>query len=109
MNKIRILVAQLDKIFLIDTNDIIYCKSDNSYVFIYLDNMDPILLTKSLSKFEQELPNTCFLRVSQSFVINRRQIKCIDKKKRVIELNGGFFVPYTLPLKELLLFIKSKE
>lgn len=104
----KIVLHQQDSLILVKSADILYCQSDNCYVTIHLFNRKKIMIVKSLKKFHQELPGY-FIRVSQSFIINPLFIEKIDKKKKMIFLEGSGEVPFTISLKELILLIGNRE
>ena len=81
----KIHLSQQDTIFFVKPEEIIFCQSDSCYTNVHLTNGKRILIVKSLAKFQKELPsNNGFLRVNQSFLINKRFVQSIDKKKRCI-------------------------
>lgn len=55
--------------------NIIRFESDNSYTKVILLNNDSFLVSKSISKYEEELNGSFFLRVHQSHIINLDQVK----------------------------------
>ncbi len=54
----------------LNTNEIIYCKSDNNYTDIYLTDSTTRLVSKGLKYFEKELPSQMFYRPHNSYLIN---------------------------------------
>lgn len=85
--------------------DIVYCKSDNCYTSIFLNNGEELLVCKSLKKIAQELDALLFVRVNQSYLINKDCIKLIDKKSKFIELINSQRIPFTITISELLSLI----
>lgn len=59
---------------IIDYNDILYCRGDGRYTWIYLRNGDNVLSAKVLKDFEDLLPVEIFHRVHKSSIIN---ISCV--------------------------------
>jgi len=108
MNLEKIVVAQQNKIIFIKPEEIIFCQSDSCYTNIYLVGDRQILIVKSLTKFHKELLSKAFIRVNQSFIINKNFIQSVDKKKRCIELESGQIVPFTVSLKQLLLMMRQE-
>ena len=100
------MLPQQDTIVFVHPDEILYCQSDNCYTNIYLLNGKRILIVKSLTKFHKELPRE-FIRVNQSFLVNRVFVQCIDKKKKIIVLDCNKEVPFTISLKELLLLLRT--
>ncbi|PTR01149.1 LytTr DNA-binding domain-containing protein [Mucilaginibacter yixingensis] len=102
MQHTKIVIAQQSHIYFVNTEDIVYCQSDDCYTNIHLVDNNKILLVKSLTKFHKELPQEVFLRVNQSNLINKAFVKTIDRKKKLIELANNNKVPFTISLKDLL-------
>ncbi len=98
----KVVISQQDNIFFIDPSEIIYMKSDNSYTNFYLRDGRQLLVSKSLAKVQKDFTSSVFIRVNQSFLINKNYINCIDKKKRQLVLNENYKVPFTISLKVLL-------
>ncbi|UEG54020.1 LytTR family transcriptional regulator [Mucilaginibacter daejeonensis] len=103
----KLMISQQDNIFLIEPSKIIFIQSDSCYTKIYLKGGQKILACKPLSKLERELQPDIFIRVNQSFLINRYLIERIDKKRKSIELNENHSVSYTVALKALLKMIEA--
>ncbi len=83
------------KIALPDQNEIRYvlienivcCKADNSYTSFYVCNESgPIVVSKSISEYEQILSLYGFLRVHQSWLINKNRIESFKKA------DGGYLI-----------------
>lgn len=71
----RLAVPSTDGIDFIDVRDIIYCKADSCYTYIYLTNHQTKLVTKILKDFEDMLTDSGFCRVHHSFLINLSHVK----------------------------------
>ena len=100
------MLSQQDAILFVKQEDIVYCQSDNCYTRIVLLDKKKILIVKSLTKFHKELPDQ-FVRVNQSFVINKIFVNRIDKKKKTIWLEGDLEIPFTITLRDLLHLMKE--
>lgn len=107
MNSVRIMLSQKDQILFINLEEILFCQSDNYYTYINLTNGKKILHTKSLTKFQLEL-SLEFLRVSQTYVINKKYIKAIKRKNKKLVLEGEYEIPFTLPIKTLIESLSHK-
>lgn len=104
----KIMLHQQDSLILVNTDDILYCQSDKCYITIHLFNRNKVMIAKSLCKFQRSLPSY-FIRVSESFFINPLFIEKIDKKKKIICLEGNIQVFMTISLKELIFLIGKRE
>lgn len=67
----------------INFNEILYIESIKDYVNIRTVHQEYIVLD-SLKSLDQELPQSSFVRVHKSFMINLNQIKSIGSKKIVL-------------------------
>lgn len=72
----KIFISQQENIFFIDSNEIIFLKSDNCYTNLYFKGGRTILVSKSLSKFQKELHAEKFIKVNQSFLVNKQYWMC---------------------------------
>lgn len=107
--KQKVVITSQSHLHFINQDSIIYCKSDNCYTEIHLDGGETLLTCKSLTKFSKELNLNSFIKVSQSYLINIKYIKSVNKRKKNIELLNKFEIPFTTSLKELLLFIANSS
>ncbi|WP_369414815.1 LytTR family transcriptional regulator DNA-binding domain-containing protein [Paradesertivirga mongoliensis] len=98
----KLIVPSQDYVRFIDKGEIVLCKSDSCYTWIHLVDGEELVICKSLTKLSLELHSTHFIRVNQSFLVNKGFIKLIDKKKKHIKLINNTQVPFTITLKELL-------
>ncbi|MXV14074.1 LytR/AlgR family response regulator transcription factor [Hufsiella ginkgonis] len=98
----KIVIHSQDHLHIINTDDIIFCQSDNGYTDINLAEGEKLTISRSLSRFSDELDESKFIRASQSYLINIDYVKSIDKKKRIIRLFDGAKIPFTGTIKELL-------
>ena len=90
-----------------DYKDVLFLKSDNNYTTIYLNNGKEYLMIKSLAKLERELNDSLFIRVNQSYLINKIYVVNIDKKKKTILLNNDHIIHFTINLKRLIELITN--
>jgi len=82
----KISLHTLDKIIVVELNDIVRCKSDNNYTEIFFQDGTKILVTKTLKTFADLLKNYQFLRVHQSHLVNVSYVKAFIKS------DGGYLV-----------------
>ena len=98
----KLIIHSQSQLHFVSHSDIILCKSDNCYTSVHLATGDGFVICKSLSQVAKELGNIVFIRVNQSYLVNKDYIKLIDKKKKHIELLNKQQIPFTTTLKELL-------
>ena len=103
----KLIIHSQESLRFVTHSEISYCKSDNCYTTIFLIDGEELIMCKSLKKVIEELSPNQFLRVSQSFVINKNCVRLVDKKKRIIELKGGVRIPFTTTITELISLMAS--
>lgn len=58
--------------FLVRWTDIIYCRAESNYCWVYRKCGDPILVSKTLKDVTDLLPSAAFVRVHQTYLV------CLD-------------------------------
>jgi len=101
----KLLFHRQDNLHLIPQNEILYFKSDNCYVEAFLRDKRTFVVVKSLTKFQQEIDNSDFIKVSQSYLVNKNYIDTINKKEKVINLINDDQIPFTMSIKKLLEYL----
>jgi two-component system LytT family response regulator len=82
----NLVLKTADAIHLIEIADILYCKSDNAYTTFVLTSGESIIVSKSLKEYSEMLTDYAFFRPHQSYLVNLKHIKKIDKA------DGGFVI-----------------
>lgn len=77
--KEKLVLSTRDFYHLIEIENIIYCKSDNSYTTFYLAGGEEIKVSVSMKNVEQKLDSSTFIRPHQSYLVNIHHIKSIQK------------------------------
>ncbi|MBT8270926.1 MAG: LytTR family DNA-binding domain-containing protein, partial [Bacteroidia bacterium] len=62
----KITIPQQDGFEVLETADILYCKADDNYTEIYLNNNKKKLVSKTLKYFEEALSSSSFARIHKS-------------------------------------------
>jgi len=91
----------------IDINEVLYNQSDSCHANVFLINGKRILIAKSLTKLSKELPDH-FIRVNQSYLINKDFILSITRKKH-IELSDTINLGFKYPSKNFYPLIGHKS
>jgi len=86
----KITIPQLDGFEVLETATILYCKADDNYTEIYLNNSKKKLVSKTLKYFEEALKDSGFARVHKSFLVNVNEVTKYKKGKggHVVLSNG---------------------
>ncbi|WP_321372679.1 LytTR family DNA-binding domain-containing protein [uncultured Draconibacterium sp.] len=82
----KVVLRTSDAMHLIGIDEILYCKSDNSYTTFFLVDKKEITVSKSIKEFAELFADQNFLRPHQSYLVNLNSITKIDKT------DGGFIV-----------------
>jgi len=82
----RIVLKTTESINIVEINDIVYCRSDNTYTTFHLNNKEKILISRPMKEYEEMLSEYGFFRPHQSFLVNLQYISRLDKS------DGGFLV-----------------
>ena len=78
----KITLPQQDGFQVLNVSDILYCKADDNYTEIYLENKK-LLVSKTLKYFEEALADYAFARIHKSYLVNVNEVikyrkgKCI--------------------------------
>ncbi|MCA0154077.1 LytR/AlgR family response regulator transcription factor [Winogradskyella vincentii] len=104
----KITLPQQDGFEIIDTSDIMYCKADDNYTEIYLNNNKKKLVSKTLKYIEESLKDGNFARVHKSYLVNVNEIvKYVKGKGGSVVLSNGKEVMVSASRKsELLSYFK---
>lgn len=73
----RLTIWKNEKLYVINTNDIYYCKAHEHEVFIYTKS-DEYKITSSISELYKKLPQDIFFKSHRSYIVN------IDKISEII-------------------------
>jgi two-component system LytT family response regulator len=75
---------------LVNIEDIIHIAADSNYSIFYLQNKDKITVSKVLKEYEEILPDTQFVRIHKSSIVNLNYVKEYNSKNglEVILKNG---------------------
>ncbi len=82
----KMLLRTADAMHIINIDEILYCKSDNSYTSFFLHDGREIIVSKSIKEYADILAEYKFLRSHQSYLVNVNGITKIDKT------DGGFII-----------------
>ena len=86
----KITIPTQDGFEVLEIKDIIYCKADDNYTEIFLENNQKKLVSKTLKYFEDLLKDTGFARIHKSFLVNVSYIASYKKGKGgTISLTNG--------------------
>jgi two-component system, LytTR family, response regulator LytT len=86
------------KIIRINFNDILYIEGMKDYVKVFLKNEPkPVLSINSMKSLEAKLPESRFMRVHRSFIVNLERVEVIERSRIVF---GKVYIPISDQYKE---------
>jgi len=107
LNKVdgKITLPQQDGFQILNVADILYCKADDNYTEIYLENKK-ILVSKTLKYFEEALTKFAFARIHKSYLVNVNEVVKYRKGKggSVVVSNGKELLVSASKKKDLLAY-----
>ena len=103
----KITIPQQNGFEVLDTASILYCRADDNYTEIYLNNKT-ILVSKTLKYFEDMLTGRHFVRIHKSYLVNVHAIREYKKGKggSVVMTNGKELSVSAAKKKELLSYFE---
>lgn len=104
----KITIPQQSGFEVLNTADILYCKADDNYTEIYLNNDKRKIVSKTLKYFEDALKASSFARVHKSYLVNVNEVVKYQKGKggSVILSNGKEIMVSASKKADLLSFFK---
>ncbi len=101
----KITLPQQDGFQVLNVADILYCKADDNYTEIYLENKK-ILVSKTLKYFEEALSQFPFARIHKSYLVNVNEVIKYKKGKggSVVVSNGKELLVSASKKKDLLAY-----
>jgi len=86
------------KIIRINFNDILYIEGMKDYVKVFMKNEPrPVLSINSMKSLEEKLPESRFMRVHRSFIVNLDRVEVIERSRIVF---GKVYIPISDQYKE---------
>lgn len=103
----KITLPQQDGFLVLNISDILYCKADDNYTEIYLQNKK-LLVSKTLKYFEEALADYPFARIHKSYLVNVNEVIKYRKGKggSVIVSNGKELLVSASKKKQLLSYFE---
>ena len=82
----RIPIPSAEGLDFVDIMDIIYCKAESNYTFIFFTGNKKKIIAKTLKSFEELLPKSSFFRPHQSYLVNLHHVKTY------VRADGGYLI-----------------
>lgn len=109
ISKEKLVLSTRDSYHLIEVEDIIYCKSDNSRTTFYMVGGEQIKVSVSMSSVVNKLSDKYFIRPHQSYLVNVQHVKEIQKVSGgdLVLDNGESIRISTRKKKEVMHFLEN--
>ena len=102
--KKKIVLRDLDNLYLIELHKIIYCHADGCYTKFVLDDNSSIITSTNLKEYEDMLDSYGFVRCHHSFLVNLDHIARMSKVDgATLVLSQGTEIPISKRKKSLIL------
>lgn len=86
-------IASIDRIELLKTSEIVFCKADGKYTEFYGEKNVKMVSSRNLGEYTSSFDNN-FFRIHHSYVVNiRHLLKIIKKDGLYCELSNGHILP----------------
>ncbi|MBL0153221.1 MAG: response regulator transcription factor [Chitinophagaceae bacterium] len=106
----RIVLRDIDNTWFVKISDILYCEAEGTYTRFYLQEGEPILVSKNLKEYETILEPLGFIRTHHSFLANPAKIRLFDKTDGgMLVLEGGKSIPVSQRKKDWVLGMLEKK
>jgi two-component system LytT family response regulator len=90
-----------DRVEFVEIAQIIHCKGEGNYTYLYLDDKRKLLVAKTLVEFEDLLKDFSFIRTHKSHLINLKHVNAFLKAKEgTIYMSNGDEVAVSRRRKE---------
>ncbi len=97
----KLVLKTAEKIYLINTGDIIRCESDMGYTQFFMVDGEKVLVSRNLKEYETMLNGLGFFRIHQSHLINIRFIDYYDKTEGgSVKMKDNSMLPLSRRKKE---------
>ncbi|WP_299684718.1 LytTR family DNA-binding domain-containing protein [uncultured Dokdonia sp.] len=98
----RVILKTSDNVYAIYEDDIIYCRSEGNYTTFYTQQMEKIMVSKSIKKVEEILSEESFIRCHQSYIVNKKHVLKYNKQG-ILVVHLDFKVPVSSRRKDYVL------
>jgi len=98
----HIILKTSDSIYMIDQEDIIYCKSDEGYTTVYTQQSGEIMVSGHIKKMEDLIPQDIFIRCHQSYLVNKNHVIKYSKRGHLL-LKNDIQIPVSARRREITL------
>lgn len=91
--KTRLAINSLEGVEFLNLTDIVYCRADNNYAHIRLQNGRELCISKTLKWLENTIASIDFVRIHQSYLVNKAFVHRYVHSDQSILLYDGKMLP----------------
>ena len=91
--KTRLAINSIEGIEFLNLTDIVFCRADNNYAHICLQNGRELCVSKTLKWLENTIANVDFVRIHQSYLVNKVFVHRYMHSDQSILLYDGKMLP----------------
>lgn len=97
----KVALPTLDGLVFVNINELVWLEARGSYTFVYMQDQQKIMVSRTLKEFEDILPFETFSRVHQSYIINHHFIKKYNRGRGgTIEMEDGTTIEVSMRKKD---------
>lgn len=89
----KVIINTDGKLVFLNIDDILYIESDGNYSTFILTNNQKMLVTKKIKEVNALLPENCFFRIHNSYIINLNKIKEFVKNDGYVVMDSNHKIP----------------
>lgn len=106
----KVVLSSGTKLYVIDSNEIIMCRSEKNYTQFYLADGSEITVARTMKEYDDLLVTNGFFRVHKQYLINIDYIKSFDRAGGgAVNLSNGLKIPVAGRKKELVAELLKRQ
>lgn len=106
----RIVLKDIHNVFFVRVREILFCEAERTYTRFYLENHEPILVSRNLKEYESILEPLGFIRTHHSYLVNPDKIQIFDRQDGgTLILDGGHQIPLSQRKKDTVLHLLERR
>ena len=78
--KKRVILRTAETVYVVNEDDILYCRSEGNYTTFYTRQIDKVVISKSIKQTQEILSEDIFIRCHQSFLVNKQHVLKYNKQ-----------------------------
>jgi len=96
----KLYIPSKEGAYLVDKDSIVRLEASGNYTTIYLNNGAQHLVSKTMKKIVEKLPDTIFFKIHKSHVVNLSMLTFVGNSK--VEIEGKIQLPLSRAVKSKL-------